>query len=432
MNSIKIGIFGLGTVGSGTTDILTTNTEIIKRQTGLPITIEKICVGNINKTRTIEVDTDILTTNPDDILKNPEIDIVVEVMGGIERSKKVIEAAFKEGKHVVSANKDLIADYGKELTELARENNCHFLYEAAVAGGIPILHSLQYALMGNHIKKIGGIVNGSTNYILTRMEAEKLSLEKIIEDAKALGYLEADPTADLDGLDAARKCAILASIGFNSLVTYNQVSVSGIRNISLEDIHYANKLGYKIKLLAVAENTEKGIVARVQPALLPSKHPLSSVNSSFNAVYVIGDKVGETMFYGRGAGDLPTGSAVVGDVISISKNLIEKNLPEYSYDLYEDKPILPVDELSFPYYLRMKVEEDKKFGLKIFDILDKHNILAHSINQYKTELSEKTIVEYVVITNECKNINFKKAFEKINSLENLLEPAHAIMIEKEL
>lgn len=433
MKSIKIGIIGFGTVGSGTAKVLTENKEIIEKKTSCSVSIKTICVKDTSKMRRFMVEGSTMTDKEEYILRDPEINIVVEVMGGIEKSKKIIEEAFRRGKHVVTANKDLIAEYGKELTELARQNNLHFFYEAAVAGGIPILRSLQYSLTGNRIQKIGGIINGSTNYILTRTEVEKLSLETIIEDAKSLGYLESDPSADLDGLDAARKCAILASIGFNSLVKLNQVYVSGIRKIELEDIEYANKLGYSIKLLAVAESREDGIVARVHPALLPKNHPLSSVKYAFNAVYVIDEMLGETMFYGKGAGDLPTGSAVANDIINICKSIVNHSKAEYAYNLFENKKIISIENQYFQYYVRLKVEKNKKAVSNFVRTFEYYNIPIYSINQWSKEddLGNK-FDEYIVITNKCREIDFERAIEEINMLENILDEAKAIRIERGL
>lgn len=433
MKSVKIGIIGFGTVGSGTAKVLTENRDIIEKKTDCQVSIKTICVRDINKTRKFTVEGSTMTDNAEDILRDPEINIVVEVMGGIEKSKKIIEEAFRRGKHVVTANKDLIAEHGKELTELARQNNLHFFYEAAVAGGIPILRSLQYSLTGNRIQKIGGIINGSTNYILTRTEVERLSLETIIEDAKSLGYLESDPSADLDGLDAARKCAILASIGFNSLVTFNQVYVSGIRKIELEDIEYADKMGYSIKLLAVAENREDGIVARVHPALIPKDHPLASVQYAFNAVYVIGDMVGETMFYGKGAGDLPTGSAVANDVINICKSLVNDSKAEYAYDLFEDKKIISIEKQYFQYYMRLKVERDKKTVSNFVRTFEYYNIPIYSINQWEKEDEDgNKYDEYIAITNKCRELDFERAIEEINMLSSIIDEAKAIRIERGL
>lgn len=435
MKTLQIGIFGLGTVGSSTVQILTCNRELIERQLGATTQISKICVRDTGKTRTVDTSNSILTSRPEDILLDPKIDIVVEVMGGIEKSKEIIEAAFKNGKHVVSANKDLIALYGKELSELAKQNNCHFFFEAAVAGGIPILRTLQSSLTGNHINKISGIVNGSTNYILTRMEIENLSLESIIEDAKALGYLEADPSADLDGLDAARKCAILASLGFHNLVKSNQVYVSGIRNISLEDIKQANKLGYKIKLLAIAENKKDGIVARVHPVLISQDHPLAGVQYEFNAVYVDGDYLGQTMYYGRGAGGNPTGSAVVGDIITLGRQVLAQTRPDLDYASMGDKAIIDIEDLDFSYYIRLETDlkEDQ-----LADLLSKMDIKIRSIEN--VNLNEETSDtkklekpadknEFVIITERVREKDFKKAIEELEKTSNSIT---VIRIEEDI
>lgn len=432
MKSLKIGIFGLGTVGTGTMDILNTNTKLIEKQIGQSLTIKKVCVKDTGKTRSIDTGTTIMTSNINDILDDPEIDIIVELIGGIDISKSIIESAFIRGKHVVTANKDLVALYGKELTQLAKKNNCQFLFEAAVAGAIPILHSLQFSLMANHIKKIGGIVNGSTNYILTRMEVEKLSLEQIIEDATKLGYLESDPSADLDGLDAARKCAILASIGFHNLVTYNQVYSSGISNITLEDIEYARKLGYKIKLLAIAENNKDSVVARVHPALLPITHPLSHVNYEYNAVYVNGDKLGSTMFYGSGAGSLPTGSAVVNDIIQIAKNIINNGKYEYAYDICENKKVMDIKDLSFPYYLKLQANHEKASTSHIIDVLSNNNIILNSIDKYENKKNGQVIKKYVITTEECKEKDFDLALRDIEKLNFVEKIENIIRIERNL
>lgn len=435
MKTLQIGIFGLGTVGSSTVQILTCNRDLVERQLGATTQISKICVRDTGKTRTVDTSNSILTSRPEDILLDPKIDIVVEVMGGIEKSKEIIEAAFKNGKHVVSANKDLIALYGKELSELAKQNNCHFFFEAAVAGGIPILRTLQTSLTGNHINKISGIVNGSTNYILTRMEIENLSLESIIEDAKALGYLEADPSADLDGLDAARKCAILASLGFHNLVKSNQVYVSGIRNISLEDIKQANKLGYKIKLLAIAENKKDGIVARVHPVLISQDHPLAGVQYEFNAVYVDGDYLGQTMYYGRGAGGNPTGSAVVGDIIALGRQVLAQTRPDLDYASMGDKAIIDIEDLDFSYYMRLETDlkEDQ-----LADLLSKRDIKIRTIEN--VNLNEETSDtkklekpadknEFVIITERVREKDFKKAIEELEKTSNSIT---VIRIEEDI
>lgn len=432
MKELQVGIFGLGTVGSGTVDILTNNKEIIQTSTTTPVRVKTVCVKDTSKQRKVNLHGSKLTSDPNDILDDPEIDIVVEVMGGIEYSKSVIEQAFKKGKHVVSANKDLIALYGKELTDMARKHNCHFFFEAAVAGGIPILRALQFSLIGNQVQKIGGIINGSTNYILTRMQVEELSLDKIIDDAKRLGYLETDPSADLEGYDAARKCAILASIAFNNLVTFDQVYVSGINNITLEDIKYAKNLGYTIKLLAIAENTESGIVARVHPCLIPSSHPLAGVMYSFNAVYVICDKLGETMFYGKGAGDLPTGSAVVNDIASIAKNISFNQKPEYGYKILNESRVLSIDEQSFSYYLRLNVQKNLINISDVLNIFDKYKITIKTLDKFEKKQNGNSSLDYIITTGTSLEESFNKAVKEIEDLSSVNGKARIIRIERGL
>ena len=413
MKTLQIGLFGLGTVGSSTVEILTSNRELLERQLGCTTQISKICVRDTGKTRSVDTSNSILTSRPEDILLDPKIDIVVEVMGGIEKSKEIIEAAFKNGKQV--------------------------------AGGNPILRTLQTSLTGNHIKKISGIVNGSTNYILTRMEIESLSLESIIEDAKALGYLEADPSADLDGLDAARKCAILASLGFHNLVKSDQVYVSGIRNISLEDINQAKKLGYKIKLLAIAENKDSGIVARVHPVLIAENHPLAGVQYEFNAVYVDGDYLGQTMYYGRGAGGNPTGSAIVSDIVAIGKAILSQTRPELAYASMGDKALIDIEDLDFAYYIRLVTDHDKLGQGGLIDLLDKKGLKIRSINKTNrsleiydldkkyegTDLGQNlvNVDQFVIVTERVREKAFKEA---INELENISNSITVIRIEEDI
>ncbi len=432
MKSLKIGLVGLGTVGTGVTHILIHNKDIIEKRIGCPVEIKKICVKDLKKKREIDISGDMLTTDPQDLIDDPEIDVIVEVVGGIDFAKSIIEAAFKNGKHVVSANKDLISQYGKDLFELAKQNHCHFLFEASVAGGIPILRPLQYALTADHIQKIGGIINGSTNYILTRMEKDGLTLEEVLKEASELGFLEADPSSDLDGYDAARKCAILATIGFHSPVLFEDVYCEDIRRLSLRDMECAKFLGYSIKLLAVTEDTDEGIVARVHPALIPLNHPLAAVNYELNAVYVVGDMLGETMYYGKGAGSLPTGSAVVSDIVTVGRKMRKHNEPEPAYDFYEKKKILPVDQLEFPYYIRVIVGDDENAMSNIIRSLEYYRISIYSVNQWQIKHEGKIRHEYVFITNPSREIDCQRALEEIEVLPTTIELANAIKIERGL
>ncbi len=318
--TIKIGLLGLGTVGSGVYKIIERQKEEMVKKTGARLEIAGILVHNLNKVRD-GVDTSLLTDRWEDIINNDEISIVIEVMGGIEPAKTMILEALNSGKNVVTANKDLVAEYGRELLDAAENNGVDFLFEAAVAGGIPIIRPLKQCLAANEMDEVIGIVNGTTNYILTKMFEEGMDFDEALAKATELGYAEADPTADIEGLDAGRKVAIMASIAFHSRVTFSDVYTEGITKISARDINYAKEFGNVIKLLGVAHNTEDGIEVSVHPMMIPQEHPLASVRDSFNAVFVHGDAVDDVMFYGRGAGEFPTASAIMGDVIDVVRDI---------------------------------------------------------------------------------------------------------------
>ncbi|MDD2498380.1 MAG: homoserine dehydrogenase, partial [Desulfitobacteriaceae bacterium] len=318
-NVVNVAVIGMGTVGTGVVKVLINNQENIARKVGANIKIKKILDKNservLPKIGELNLDKDILTNDLKNIIDDQDIQVVVETIGGIEPAKSIISQVLEAGKSVVTANKDLIASHGKELFDVAKKEHVDLFFEASVAGGIPIIQSLKESLAGNRIRQIVGIVNGTTNYILTKMTAEGKDFEDVLKEAQELGYAEANPTSDVGGYDAARKMAILASIAFNSRITDSEVYVEGITNISGLDIAYAKELGYVIKLVGITKEENNEVEVRVHPAMIPVEHPLSAVNDAFNAVFVEGDAVGKTMFYGRGAGELPTASAVVGDII---------------------------------------------------------------------------------------------------------------------
>ena len=317
----KIALLGMGTVGGGVYEIIERQKEEMPFKIGAALEVVKVLVRNKAKYAD-RIPAEKLTDVWEDVIGDDSIDIVVEVMGGIEPARTYIKAALEKGKHVVTANKDLMAMHGHELLELAGEHHCDLLFEAAVAGGIPIIRPLKQCLAGNNITEIMGIINGTTNFILTKMTHEGMEFDEALALATELGYAEADPTADIEGYDAGRKMAIMASIAFNSRVTFDDVYTEGITNITAKDIKYAEAMGCTIKLLGVAKNTESGIEVRVHPMLIPSDHPLATVNDSFNAVFVHGDAVDDAMFYGRGAGELPTASAIAGDVFDVARNIV--------------------------------------------------------------------------------------------------------------
>ncbi len=319
MKTVKIGLLGFGNVGGGTYHILTENKEIIEKRTGVTPEVVKILQRSRNKKRFAEADPSLLTEDPDDVIKNPQIDIVVEMIGGIEPATSFMVQAMKEGKHVISANKAAIAANYKLLTETARASNVEFLFEASVAGGVPVLTAITGALQANNFIEIMGILNGTTNYILTKMTDEGLSYGEVLKDAQEKGFAEADPTADVEGIDAANKLSILMALAFGTHIPPEEIPTVGITGVSPEDIKEASDCGKKIKLIGKARLNDGKLEYSVSPVLLDETHPLAGVSNEFNAVYVTGDMVGELMFYGRGAGPLPTGSAICGDILDIMK-----------------------------------------------------------------------------------------------------------------
>ena len=320
MKTAKIGLLGFGNVGGGTYKILTENKEIIKERIGVSPEVVKILARSKGKKRFCEAPESIMTMDPDEILNNEDIDIVVEMLGGIEPATSFMLQAMKNGKHVISANKAAIAANYDKLVKTAKENNVEFLFEASVAGGIPVLTTITNALQANKFVEVMGILNGTTNYILTKMTEEGLAYEDVLKDAQEKGFAEADPTGDVEGIDAANKLSILMALCFNKYVAPDQIPTTGISKITADDIKEATEAGKKIKLIGRAVLKDGEVEYSVQPLKLDASHPLAGVSNEFNAVYITGDMVGELMFYGRGAGPLPTGSAVCGDILSIMKS----------------------------------------------------------------------------------------------------------------
>ena len=358
MESIYIGILGLGTVGSGVLNTLEKNRTIIEEDLGSPIRIKRALVKNVNEYGHLNIPSDLtITDDINDILDDPDISIVVEVMGGIHPAKDFILEALRRGKSVVSANKDLVSLHGPEIVKTAVENAADFMCEASVGGGIPILLPLQKSLKANQITEIVGIINGTTNYILTEMTEKNMSYRDALTNAQKLGFAEADPTADVGGFDAARKIAILSSIGFRANVTSDDVSVEGIEAIDSKDIQFAKEFGYVIKLLAVARQQPEGIAAAVYPAFVPQDHPLAAVRGAYNAVYIVGNAVDDIMFYGKGAGSYPTASAVLGDVLEIAAHLHHHTTGKNAW-LKENNPAQFMDPnfVLSSYYFRLIVD----------------------------------------------------------------------------
>ena len=411
-NVIKAALLGFGTVGTGVYKVLKNQEKEMSAKIGCKIEIKKILVRNIEKAAAKIEDASLLTSQWDEIINDPEIEIVIELMGGINPAKEYILSALKAGKHVVSANKDLIAVHGHELLDAAHESKVDFLFEAAVAGGIPIIRPLKQCLAGNHMTEVMGIVNGTTNFILTKMTQEGMEFKDALALATELGYAEADPTADIEGLDAGRKVAILASVAFNSRVVFNDVYTEGIAKITSKDIHYAKEMGRDIKLLGVARNE-----AYVCPMLIPSSHPLATVNDSYNAVFVHGDAVEDAMFFGRGAGELPTASAVVGDVFDIVRNILAGCCGRIGCTCYKNIPVKKMEDTHNRYFLRLKVEDRCGVLAEMTAIFAKYQVSVAQIIQKDTKV--EGCAEVVVITEKVREGDFRTAIEELRNRDSV-------------
>lgn len=414
---IKAALLGLGTVGTGVYKVLNNQKDEMTAKIGCQVEIKKILVRNLEKAASKVEDPSVLTNNWEEIVNDPEIGIVIELIGGLEPAKTYIMDALHAGKHVVSANKDLIAVHGNELLQAAEEKKVDFLFEAAVAGGIPIIRPLKQCLAGNHMTEVMGIVNGTTNFILTKMTQEGMEFKDALALATELGYAEADPTADIEGLDAGRKVAILASVAFNSRVVFNDVYTEGIAKITAKDIRYAKEMGRDIKLLGVARNTEDGIEAYVCPMLIPSSHPLATVNDSYNAVFVHGDAVEDAMFFGRGAGELPTASAVVGDVFDIVRNIQAGCCGRIGCTCYKEIPVKRMEDTHNRYFLRLKVEDRCGVLAEMTAIFAKYHVSVAQIIQKDTKV--EGCAEVVVITEKVREGDFRTAMDELRNRDSV-------------
>ncbi len=421
-DTVKVALLGLGTIGSGVYKLIERQQEEMSSKAGASIEIAAILVHNLGKERE-GVDRTLLTDCWEDIINNEEIQIVIELMGGIEPARTMILEALKAGKNVVTANKDLVAEYGGELLDTAAEKGVDFLFEAAVGGGIPIIRPMKQCLAVNEIDEVMGIVNGTTNYILTKMFEDGMDFDEALAQATELGYAEADPTADVEGLDAGRKIAILASIAFHSRIGFSDVYTEGITRITARDIAYARELGCVIKLLGIARNTPEGIETAVYPMLLPQHHPLASVRDSFNAIFVHGDAVDDAMFYGRGAGQLPTASAVMGDVIDVIRNLGYHCTGRINCTCYRDTPVKPFEQMKNLFFVRMQVENKPGVLAGIASIFGSHKV---SISQVVQKIVAKGSAELVIVTEAVKEFHMQDALRHLEELETVREISSVI------
>ena len=426
MKTVKIALLGFGTVSQGTFNLLQDNVDLITNRSGVTIEISKIFVRNPDKYTNITLpSTAQYVTNIDDVLNDESIAIVVELMGGTTFAKDCVEAALKHGKSVVTANKDLLAEAGPYLFDLAYKNHVDLRFEASVLGGIPIIRTLYDSLGGNRITELVGIMNGTTNFILSKMTDEGLSYGNVLKEAQDLGYAEADPTADVEGLDAARKLAILASISFNRRIFFEDVTVEGITNIDTEDISFGKEFGYNIKLIGIAKESSKGLSLNVYPAFVPLTHPLASVRGSYNAIYIKGNGIDDAMFYGRGAGSLPTGSSVVSDIMEVAKNVAFESTGRFKPFYFDQKNIYSPGKIQSSYYMRLAVDNKTGVLAKIATKLAEQKISVLSIVQRNKDPETAVLA---IVTSKCPHSYILNLIDSFNSLRSVKEVSSVIRI----
>ena len=415
MKPVNVGLLGLGTVGTGVVRIVEGHQEDLQSQVGSAIQIAKILVKDRSKLRSVHIDPSKLTEDPWDIIRDPQIDVIVEVMGGIAHTKEYILEALERGKHIVTANKDLMALHGAEILAKAREHGCDVMFEASVAGGIPIIRTLIEGFSSDRITKIMGIVNGTTNYILSKMSQEGASYHEVLKEAQELGYAEADPTADVEGLDAARKMTILATLGFRANMALEDVSAKGISSVTTEDIRYAKRLGYELKLLGIAERDDERISVSVQPTMVRGTHPIAAVGGAFNAVYVYGEAVGETMFYGPGAGEMPTATSIVADLVAVVKNMGLGVNGRQSVMAYREKKLKTDEQIESKYFLLLHVDDRAGVLARITQVFAEFEVSLESVLQQPNPSNPDA--EIIVITHNANKAAMNKVLDVFETLE---------------
>ncbi len=431
--TINIGLMGLGVVGSGVLRIIREKARVLALETDRNLRVKKILVREKAKARDISVDAALLTTDPDEILDDPTIHIVIELIGGVEPAYAYAKRAILAGKHLVTGNKDVMAVHGPELLRLANEENVDVYFEASVGGGIPLIGSFRSDLVANEIREIYAIINGTTNYILTRMSREGAALTEMLSEAQRLGFAEADPTKDVEGVDAAFKLAILTSLAFRTEVDPADIPRTGIMQLEPADFRYAQDLGYVIKLLALARQENDAPLqsaryeASVYPALVPQTAPLASVDGVYNAVYVVGDLVGNVMFYGRGAGSEPTASAIVADVIDVAHNIISQVTNRIPYTIDSAKTMKPMDEVETRFYFRLWVADRPGVLAKIASICGTHHISIASVIQKEADPEEQT-AEIVITTHDAYERAMQAALQDIAALDEVARVAGFLRI----
>jgi len=431
--TIKIGLIGFGTVGSGSARILLTQQELISKRAGCNIVLSKICDKDITTDRGFEVPKEILTTDVNEVLEDSEIKIVIELIGGIEPAKSFILKAIRNGKHVVTANKALLATHGQEIFYEAYKNNVEVGFEASVGGGIPIIKTVKEGLVANNIETVLGIMNGTANYILSSMTDRGISFEEALKKAQELGYAEADPTYDVEGIDTAHKLAIMAMLSFGVKASLDDIYTEGITTLKPIDIAFASEFGYRIKLLAIAKRHKDGVELRVHPTMIPESHLLAQVNQAYNAIYIVGDSVGKVLLYGLGAGQMPTGSAVVSDVVDIARNISKGAINRVQstgvpFNALDELKLKPISETSGRYYFRFSAIDQPGVLAQIAGILGKYKISIDSVVQ-KGRGQAQSSVPVVMLTHEAKESQVKSALKELDKLQILTDKTVLIRVE---
>ncbi len=432
MEEIGVGLIGMGTVGTGVVQVLLENADEIERRLGARLRLVKVADRDWTTDRGVRVDPSLVTTDADEVIAHPEVHIVVELIGGYEPARTFLLRAIERGKHVVTANKALLAVHGEEIFRAARDRGVDVGFEASVGGGIPILRAVREGMAANRIRTVFGILNGTTNYILTEMKDKGESFERVLREAQRLGYAEADPTFDVDGVDAAHKIAILAAMAFGCRVPFEAVYTEGIRDITPQDIQYAAEFGYDIKLLAVAKRDGDTVEVRVHPTMIPSTHLLADVRGVYNAIYVDADFLGPTLYYGQGAGRRPTASAVVGDVVETARNVLKGiswRVPPRAFqeDRFTAVRIKPIEEVVCQYYLRFMALDRPGVLSKISGVLGEYNISIESVVQKGRDAGQA--VPLVIMTHEAREADVRHALGEIGTLGVTLGRPALIRIE---
>ena len=434
MKMIKIGMIGFGTIGAGVAKILAGNGEIIRQRLGAGVELVKVADLEITTDRGVKLAPDVLTTSADEVINHPDIDVVIELMGGYDPARKFLLQAVAQGKHIVTANKALLAKHGEEIFSAVSEKGLSIGFEASIGGAIPIIRSIREAFVANRIQSIEGIVNGTANYILSEMSDENCDFDIALKEAQEKGFAEADPTFDIEGIDSAHKIAVLTRLAYGTPVPFDDITVSGISGITSEDIECAREFGYRIKLLAISKYDGQAIDIRVHPAMIPIAHPMANVNGALNAIRICDDMMEENVLIGHGAGALPTGSAVVGDVVEIARNILSgvgERLPAGSFQDHEVKniPFMNISEIESEYFLRFSVLDNPGVLSKISGILGKHSISIESmIQRGRGDRGEG--VPLVMMCHKSSEKNIQSALKEIEELDVVCGKSNLIRVER--